>query len=172
MKKLLLFITVLFFGISTADAQVEKSTDGDVLEFMFMPNTAGGTTFGLDHGMFTYRNLDNGTRWRAQFVFDAEDGFEDYMMLAAFYGKEKHHAGSDRLDTYTGWEAGGFYEDFGGDSEEGFVGGVFAGANYYIANNLYIGLEARYMVMLADGRTTVGLFSSGVNGMLTVGFKL
>jgi|TARA_B100001540_G_scaffold445_1_gene466 hypothetical protein len=177
MKKLLLIITLIFTTASFA--QIEKASDGTLLEFSFMPNLQGTTMFATDsgilngyEGMFTYRNLDNGTRWRAQFVFDAEDGFEDYMMLAAFYGKEKHHAGSDRLDTYTGWEAGGFYEDFGGDSEEGFVGGVFAGANYYIANNLYIGLEARYMVMLADGRTTVGLFSSGVNGMLTVGFKL
>ena len=178
MKKLLLLITLIFTTASFA--QVEKATDGDILEFSFMPNLQGTTMFATDsgtlngyEGLFTYRNLDNGTRWRAQFKFDAEDGFEYYMMLAAFYGKEKHYDGSDRLDTYTGWEGGFFYEDFGGDdSEEGFLGGVFAGANYYIANNLYIGLEARYMVSLTDGRTTIGVMSSGVNGMLTVGFKL
>jgi len=184
MKKLLLIITLIF--TTAAFAQVEKATSGDLFEFTFTPNLQGGDMFSTDsnllggyEGMFTYRNLDNSTRWRAQFVFDAEEDFEDYMMLAAFYGKEKHYDGSDRLDTYTGYEGGLFYEDFGGDSDAdwGVIGGVFAGANYYIANNLYIGLEARYMIMLTDGRSSVGLTRgmggvSGANAMMTIGFKL
>ena len=184
MKKLLLLITLIF--TTAAFAQVEKATSGDLLEFTFTPNLQGGDMFSTDsnmlggyEGLFTYRNLDTSTRWRAQFIFDAEEDYEDYMMLAAFYGKEKHYDGSDRLDTFTGYEGGLYYEDFGGDSDAdwGVIGGVFAGANYYIANNLYIGLEARYMIVLVDGRTSVGLQSgnggvSGVNAMMSIGFKL
>ena len=171
MKKLLLLITVLFFGISTANAQIEKATDGDVLQFTFTPNTAGGETFALTSGMFTWRQLngDSATRWRGSFMFDAEEGYEDMMELGLFYGKEKHHEGTTRLGTYTGWEAGLVYADDGYDDYTAFAGGVFAGANYYIANNLYLGLEARYTISFDEDQT---ILAPGVNGLMTIGFKL
>ena len=64
MKKLLLLTTVLFFTLSTANAQVEKSTDGNILEFMFTPNVNGTKTFGLDSVMFTWRKLDGDSATR------------------------------------------------------------------------------------------------------------
>ena len=106
---------------------------------------------------------------KSSITFDAEDGYEDFMQLGLYYGKENHHDGSSRLGTYTGWEAGFVYEDDGVDDDVAASGGVFAGANYYIANNLYVGFEARYTLMIMDGRTMV---APGLNGMLTVGFKL
>ena len=91
------------------------------------------------------------------------------MQLGLYYGKEKHHAGSDRLDTYTGWEAGFVYEDDGVEDDADLSGGIFAGANYYIANNLYLGFEARYMLVVSDGHNYI---TPGLNGLMTIGFKL
>ena len=77
-------------------------------------------------------------RWKLTF-FNSVDGGDDTMTVGLMYGKEKHHDGSARLATYTGWEAGLLYQDFGDDVN--LSGGVFVGANYYIADNLYIGTE-------------------------------
>ena len=170
MKKLLLIITVLFFGIATVEAQ-EKATDGTIYEVMFTPNLDGTGMFSLQDGHVVRRTFDGGdtaTRWKAHFSFNSVDGGDDTMTVGLMYGKEKHHDGSARLATYTGWEAGLLYQDFG-DSDVSLSGGVFVGANYYIADNLYIGTEINFSA--AVNEVAIGL-APGVKGMLTLGFKM
>ena len=83
------------------------------------------------------------------------------------YGKEKHHEGSDRLATYKGWEAGAAYASL--DEDFALTAAYFIGANYYFAQNIYLGLELNYTAYLGDQVVSI---SPGVNGMFTLGFKL
>lgn len=174
MKNLLLLVTLIF--TTATFAQVEKASEGTIYEVMFAPNLEGDAMFGLNNplgGFITKRTFDDSnsvTRWKAHFSFASDDDFEDDNMIAGlYYGKEKHHSGSSRLGTYTGWEAGLIYSDIEGEDDILASGGVFVGANYYIANNLYIGTEINYSVAIGDGTTIV---APGVNSMLSIGFKL
>ncbi len=171
MKKLLLLITLIF--TTATFAQVEKPSEGTIYEVSFMPNFEGTTQFALSNGHFVRRTLDgdSATRWRAQFSYEDIDGVDDAnMTLAVMYGKEKHHAGSDRLATYTGWQAGLGYADVGGEDSTTLVGGVFVGANYYIANNVYMGVEMNYNLSIGEEVTSLG--PGTVTGMFTLGFKM
>ena len=58
MKKLLLFITVLFFGISTANAQIEKASEGTIYEVMFTPNLETAGQFALQEGHIVRRDFN------------------------------------------------------------------------------------------------------------------
>ena len=91
------------------------------------------------------------------------------MIFGLMYGKEKHHDGSARLATYQGWEGGLLYSDVGGNDATALSGGVFVGANYYIANNLYIGTEINFSVAIGEETINMG---PGVKGMLTLGWKM
>ena len=176
MKKLILLITLFITGATFA--QIEKPTDGKIFEVMFTPNTLGGNMFSLYgtpdlEGHIVMRTFDDATsvtRWKAHFSYLSVDGFDDDdMVLGLFYGKENHHEGTNRLATYTGWEAGLYYMDVAGEDTTVFGGGVFVGANYYIANNLYLGTEIGYGVGIGEDVTNL---DTSVNGVLTLGFKL
>jgi len=174
MKNLLLLVTLIFTTVSFA--QVEKASEGTIYEVMFTPNLDGTAMVGLNNPLSghitkrTFNDASSVTRWKAHFTFASEDGVDDDTMIAGlYYGKEKHHTGSSRLGTYTGWEAGFLYTDIAGADNIGVSGGVFVGANYYIANNLYVGTEINFSVSLSDGSTAV---RPGVKPMLTLGFKL
>ena len=55
----------------------------------------------------TFNDATSVTRWKAHFSYADIDGADDAnMILGIVYGKENHHDGTDRLATYTGWEAG------------------------------------------------------------------
>ena len=113
---------------------------------------------------------DTATRWKAHFSFLSVDGDDnDDMTFGLMYGKEKHHDGSTRLATYQGWEGGLLYSDINGNDATAISGGVFVGANYYIANNLYIGTEINFSVALGEETIAMG---PGVKGMLTLGWKM
>ena len=173
MKKLLLIITVLFFGISTANAQIEKASEGTIYEVMFTPNFDSGAQFDLQEGHFVRRDFNGdgtATRYKIHVSFESVDGGEDTMTLGAMYGQEKHHEGSTRLGTYTGWEGGLLFDDPGSsDSTLDISAGVFVGANYYIANNLYIGTEISFNAEIGDESFGV---EPGVKGMFTLGWKM
>ena len=170
MKRLILLITLFIAGATFAQ---EKATDGTIYEVGFMPNLDGAQMFALDGNHITRRTFNDAnsvTRWKAHFSYADIDGADDAnMVLGLYYGKEKHHDGTDRLATYTGWQAGLLYSDIAGVDATSFSGGVFVGANYYIANNLYIGTEINYTLAVGEDVTTV---APGVNGMLSLGFKL
>lgn len=173
MKRLILLITLFIAGATFAQ---EKATDGTIYEVMFAPNLDGNQMFALNNplnGHITVRSFDDAnsvTRWKAHFSYADVDGADDAnMILGLYYGKEKHHDGTDRLATYTGWQAGLLYADIAGEDSTAFSGGVFVGANYYIANNLYIGTEINYTLAVGEDSTAV---APGVNGMLSLGFKL
>ena len=101
--------------------------------------------------MRTFNDASSVTRWKAHFSYADIDGADDTdMILGLYYGKEKHHDGTDRLATYTGWQAGLLYLDVAGEDSTAFSGGVFVGANYYIANNLYIGAEINYTLAVSE----------------------
>ena len=174
MKKLILLITLFITGATFA--QIEKASEGTIYEVMFTPNLEGDDMFGLSdpaEGHIVVRSFDDAnsvTRWKAHFSYADIDGADDAnMVLGIYYGKEKHHEGTDRLATYTGWQAGLLYQDVNGEDATALSGGVFVGANYYIANNLYIGAEIDYTLNVGEDSTSV---APGVNGMLTLGFKL
>ena len=174
MKRLILLITLFITGATFA--QIEKPSDGKIYEVMFTPNLDGNQMFGLHdpaagHVMMrTFDDANSVTRWKAHFSYADIDGADDAnMVLGLYYGKEKHHDGTDRLATYTGWQAGLLYSDIAGVDATSFSGGVFVGANYYIANNLYIGTEINYTLAVGEDTTVA---SPGVNGMLSLGFKL
>ena len=173
MKKLLLLITVLFFGISTANAQIEKASEGTIYEVMFTPNLEAAGQFALQDGHIVRRTFNGdgtATRWKAHFSFSSVDGNDnDDMIFGLKYGKEKHHDGTSRLATYQGWEGGLLYSDVGGNDATALSGGVFVGANYYIANNLYIGTEINFSVGIGEETINMG---PGVKGMLTLGWKM
>ena len=173
MKKLLLLITVLFFGISTANAQIEKASEGTIYEVMFTPNLEAAGQFALQEGHIVRRTLNGdgtATRWKAHFSFSSVDGDDnDDMQFGLMYGKEKHHDGTSRLATYQGWEGGLLYQDINGNDATALSGGVFVGANYYIANNLYIGTEINFSVGIGEETINMG---PGVKGMLTLGWKM
>tara|TARA_B100001778_G_C18402978_1_gene545080 strand:+ start:296 stop:820 length:525 start_codon:yes stop_codon:yes gene_type:complete len=174
MKRLILLITLFITGATFA--QVEKASDGKIYEVMFTPNLDGANMFALNNPlsghvtMRTFNDANSVTRWKAHFSYLDIDGMDDAAMtLGLQYGKEKHHDGSDRLATFTGWQAGLLYADDGADDATVLNGGVFVGANYYIADNLYIGTEISYNLVVGEDSTVV---SPGVNGMLSIGFKL
>ena len=174
MKNIITILTVLIS--ITAFAQIEKPSEGTIYEVKFMPNLDGADMFSLSDPLGghimrrTFNDANSVTRWKAHFSFASVDGADDDIMrLGLQYGKEKHHDGSSRLATYTGWQAGFLYADINGDDSTAFSGGLFVGANYYIANNLYIGTEIDYT--LAVGEDTVAI-SPGINGMLTLGWKM
>tara|TARA_B100001248_G_scaffold209831_1_gene164012 strand:+ start:501 stop:1022 length:522 start_codon:yes stop_codon:yes gene_type:complete len=173
MKKLLLLITVLFFGISTANAQIEKASEGTIYEVMFTPNLDAAGQFALQDSHIVVRDFNGdgtATRYKLRVDFESMDGGEDTMTLGAMYGKEKHHEGTARLGTYTGWEGGLLFDDPGSsDSTLDISAGVFVGANYYIANNLYIGTEISFNAEIGDDSFGV---EPGVKGMLTLGWKM
>ena len=173
MKKLLLLITVLFFGISTANAQIEKASEGTIYEVMFTPNFDSEAQFALQEGHFVRRDFNGdgtATRYKVHVSFESEDGSDDTMTLGAMYGKEKHHEGSTRLGTYTGWEGGLLFDDPGSSDSTLEIGaGVFVGANYYIANNLYIGTEISFNAEVGEDNFKV---EPGVKGMFTLGWKM
>lgn len=173
--KNLIYITVILFS-TVAFAQVQKPDSGTIYEVMFSPNLDGNAMFGLNNPLAghvtkrTFTDSDSVTRLKAHFSYASDDAVsDDNMVLGLYYGKEKHHTGSSRLATYTGWEAGLLYADIAGDAETAFSGGLFVGANYYIANNLYLGTEINFSAAIGDGTTSL---SPGVNGMLSLGFKL
>ena len=171
MKRLILLITLFIAGATFAQ---EKATDGKIYEVMFTPNLDGNTQFGLNattgHVMMrTFNDANSVTRWKAHFSYNDLGGDDAAMALGLVYGKEKHHDGTDRLATYTGWQAGLLYADIAGEDSTAFSGGVFVGANYYIANNLYIGTEINYTLAVSEDDLAV---TPGVNGMLSLGFKL
>ena len=173
MKRLILLITLFIAGATFAQ---EKATDGKIYEVMFTPNLDGNQMFALNNPlsghvtMRTFNDASSVTRWKAHFSYADIDGADDTdMILGLYYGKEKHHDGTDRLATYTGWQAGLLYLDVAGEDSTAFSGGVFVGANYYIANNLYIGTEINYTLAVGEDSTAV---APGVNGMLSLGFKL
>ena len=90
MKKLLLIITVLFFGISTANAQIEKASEGTIYEVMFTPNFDSGAQFALQESHFVRRDFNGdgtATRYKVHVSFESVDGGEDTMTLGAMYGK-------------------------------------------------------------------------------------
>mgnify|MGYP001193665724 FL=1 len=171
MKRLILLITLFITGATFA--QIEKPSEGTIYEVGFMPNLDGAQMFALDGNHITRRTFNDAnsvTRWKAHFSYVDIDGMDDAAMtLGLQYGKEKHHDGSDRLATFTGWQAGLLYADDGTDDATVLNGGVFVGANYYIADNLYIGTEISYNLVVGEDSTVV---SPGVNGMLSIGFKL
>ena len=174
MKRLILLITLFITGATFA--QIEKPSDGKIYEVMFTPNLDGNQMFGLHdpaagHVMMrTFDDANSVTRWKAHFSYADIDGADDAnMVLGLYYGKEKHHEGTDRLATYTGWQAGLLYSDIAGVDATALSGGVFVGANYYIANNLYIGTEINYTLNVGEDSTAV---APGVNGMLSLGFKM
>ena len=173
MKRLILLITLFIAGATFAQ---EKATDGKIYEVMFAPNLDGNQMFALNNPlsghvtMRTFNDASSVTRWKAHFSYADADGADDAdMILGLYYGKEKHHDGTDRLATYTGWQAGLLYVDVAGEDSTAFSGGVFVGANYYIANNLYIGAEINYTLAVSEDDIAV---APGVNGMLSLGFKL
>lgn len=174
MKKIIFILTIL---ISTAAfAQIEKPSDGTIYEVTFTPNLDGNEMFALSNPLEghimrrTFNDANSVTRWKAHFSFASIDGVDDdNMVLGLQYGKEKHHEGSSRLATYTGWQAGFLYADIAGSDSTAFTGGLFIGANYYIANNLYIGTEIDYTLAVGEDSTAIG---PGINGMLTLGFKM
>ena len=173
MKRLILLITLFIAGATFAQ---EKATDGKIYEVMFTPNLDGNQMFALNNPlsghvtMRTFNDASSVTRWKAHFSYADVDGADDAnMILGLYYGKEKHHDGTDRLATYTGWQAGLLYLDVAGEDSTAFSGGVFVGANYYIANNLYIGAEINYTLAVSEDDIAV---APGVNGMLSLGFKL
>lgn len=174
MKKIIFILTIL---VSVAAfAQVEKPSEGTIYEIMFTPNLDGDDMFSLNDPLEghimrrTFNDANSVTRWKAHFSFASIDGAnDDNMILGLQYGKEKHHEGSSRLATYTGWQAGFLYADIAGSDSTAFTGGVFVGANYYIANNLYIGTEINYTLAVGEDSTAI---APGINGMLTIGFKM
>ena len=171
MKRLILLITLFIAGATFAQ---EKAADGKIYEVMFTPNLDGNAQFGLNattgHVMMrTFNDANSVTRWKAHFSYNDLGGDDAAMALGLQYGKEKHHDGTDRLATYTGWQAGLLYADDGNDDATVLNGGVFVGANYYIADNLYLGLEIDYTLVVGEDTTTV---NPGINGMLSLGFKL
>ncbi len=173
MKKLILLITLFIAGATFAQ---EKASEGTIYEVMFTPNLDGNQMFALNNplnghiAVRTFNDATSVTRWKAHFSYADVDGADDAnMILGIFYGKENHHDGTDRLATYTGWEAGLLYSDIAGEDSTALSGGVFVGANYYIADNLYIGTEINYTLAVGEDSTAV---APGVNGMLSLGFKL
>ena len=169
MKRLILLITLFIAGATFAQ---EKASEGTIYEVGFMPNLDGTQMFGLNDNHITRRTFNDAnsvTRWKVHFSYLDDGGDDADMTLGLQYGKEKHHDGSDRLATFTGWQAGLLYADVGGDDATVLNGGVFVGANYYIADNLYIGTEISYNLVVGEDTTAV---APGVNGMLSVGFKL
>ncbi|MDA0779955.1 MAG: hypothetical protein O2810_03320 [Bacteroidetes bacterium] len=174
MKKTIFILTILISAVSFA--QVEKPSEGTIYEVMFTPNLDSGEMFSLNNPLNghimrrTFNDANSVTRWKAHFSYASVDGVEDdNMVLGLQYGKEKHHEGSSRLATYTGWQAGFLYADIAGNDSTAFTGGVFVGANYYIANNLYIGTEIDFTLEVGEDTTAIG---PGINGMLTLGFKM
>ena len=171
MKRLILLITLFIAGATFAQ---EKATDGKIYEVMFTPNLDGDSQFGLNategHVMMrTFNDANSVTRWKAHFSYIDDGGDDADMKLGLVYGKEKHHDGTDRLATYTGWQAGLLYADVNGDDSTNLMGGVFVGANYYIADNLYLGVEIDYTLKVGEDTTDL---EPGINGMLSLGFKL
>ena len=179
MKKLILLITLFIAGATFAQ---EKASDGKIYEVGFMPNLDGTTMFALNQAHITMRTFNDAnsvTRWKAHFTYSDGEALvtptgdvyvsDGDMIFGLQYGKEKHHDGSDRLATFTGWQAGLLYSDVNGNDATSFNGGVFVGANYYIADNLYIGTEITYNLVIGEDTTAV---RPGVNGMLSIGFKL
>ncbi len=174
MKNIITILTVLIS--ITAFAQIEKPSEGTIYEVMFMPNLDGADMFSLNDPLEghimrrTFNDANSVTRWKAHFSFASIDGADDdNMVLGLQYGKEKHHDGSSRLATYTGWQVGLLYADINGDDSTNLGGGLFVGANYYIANNLYIGTEIDYTLYVGEDEVSV---SPGINGMLTLGWKM
>jgi hypothetical protein len=174
MRNIIIILTVLIS--ITAFSQIEKPSEGTIYEVMFMPNLDGADMFSLNDPLVghimrrTFNDANSVTRWKAHFSYASIDGVDDDdMVLGLQYGKEKHHNGSSRLATYTGWQAGLLYTDINGDDSTAISGGLFVGANYYIANNLYIGTEIDYT--LAAGEDTVAI-RPRINGMLTLGWKM
>jgi len=174
MKKIIFILTILVSTV--AFAQIEKPSDGTIYEVTFTPNLDGNEMFALSNPLEghimrrTFNDANSVTRWKAHFSFASIDGVaDDNMVLGLQYGKEKHHEGSSRLATYTGWQAGFLYADIAGSDSTAFTGGLFIGANYYIANNLYIGTEIDYTLAVGEDSTAIG---PGINGMLTLGFKM
>lgn len=174
MKKIIFLLAI---SLSFASfAQVEKPADGTIFEVMFTPNLDGDSMFSLNNPlnghlmMRKFNDANSVTRMKAHFSFASVDGVDDDNMVLGFsYGKEKHHDGSSRLATYTGWQAGLLYADIAGEDSTAVNGGVFVGANYYIANNLYIGTEIDFSLAFGEDTTSI---APGINGMLTLGFKL
>jgi len=174
MKNLIFILAILVASVSFA--QVEKPSEGTIYEVMFTPNLDGAEMFSLNDPLEghimrrTFHDANSVTRWKAHFSFASTDGVDDDdMVIGLQYGKEKHHEGSSRLATYTGWQAGLLYADIAGNDSTAFTGGVFVGANYYIANNLYIGTEIDFTLAVGEDTTAIG---PGINGMLTLGFKM
>ena len=166
MKNLLLF---LFLSTSVAFAQVEKPTSGEMFEVSFMPNLEGTTQFALTDMHMVYRKFTDAssvTRWKSHFSYTDIDGDSDFT-VGLKYGKEKHKEGATRLATFKGWEAGVLYNDASEDFN--LSGAYFVGANYYFAQNLYLGLELNYTLAIGEDVMAV---SPGVNGMFSLGFKL
>ena len=173
MKKLILLITLFIAGATFAQ---EKASEGTIYEVMFTPNLDGNQMFALNNplnghvAVRSFNDANSVTRWKAHFSYADVDGADDAnMILGIVYGKEKHHDGTDRLATYTGWEAGLLYLMSLEKILLRLSGGIFVGANYYIADNLYIGTEINYTLTVGEDTTVV---APGVNGMLSLGFKL
>ena len=156
-------------------------------EFNFMPNLDGSTmfTYKANVMMRKFKSDSRAVRYTASLNV-SDSGVEGSDMTYAVglgYGIENHFSGAERLSTYWGYGAGVGYFDAGTETDDagnetdlnGFTIGAnaFIGADYYIIQKVYVGLELNYGlgVYSGDDITSWGL-DGGVTGMMRVGFRL
>jgi outer membrane protein W len=128
---------------------------------------------------------------------DENDLIQRATTVALGAGVEKHYAGKERISPYFGY-GGGFglnlesQEFVGGDGTEGtsstttvaFSAGMFAGFDYYIMPDIYLGMEINYgfgfnSVTKDDGvdntddtNTSSVMFAPGVSPAIRLGWRL
>lgn len=208
------FTVVAGFSASAQDATATggiKPTTGEITGEVQLSIT-GGSTISLNQLRGRYF-LSPTTAFRASFALDAysdtnDDENRTSTLVVLAPGIEKHFAGTERLSPYVGAELrlskffvdydsdnlevkGGWPNNFNGNvNERNYFGvglGVVAGADYYFAKHVYLGVEFGYglnyltygevEVNPANGndytidsdRSTLRLGSS-VNGGLRLGF--
>ncbi|MFN5324393.1 MAG: hypothetical protein ACK5C5_05710 [Bacteroidota bacterium] len=199
---------VVFGQLKTdAGTFVKPEAKSTMFEINFAPDLTGQSMFSLPFlaqgsdivvvKARKFRNENNAIRAMANLAIKSEEGSNN-TTIALGLGSEKHYAGRERLSTYFGYGGGfGFNSDTQegeptfdfdtGEEEEGesfttttiaLSVGLFAGFDYYIMPDIYLGLEINYglgvnSVSPEGGEAATSfMLAPGVSPALRLGWRM
>jgi hypothetical protein len=178
MKNVLLTLILCAFSAMYAQAQIAKPVAGNRLVEMRaagLANLGGGLNQQYGGAMLRIFKSDmTAHRWAVDMglTFDNERTDDKFTLdnISLNWGMENHMAGSKRMSTYWGYDAG--LSATSNFDNIGVQGGLFTGFDFYIADGLYLGSELGYRLRINIDPFQLQFPGTGINASLKMGYRL
>jgi hypothetical protein len=178
MKNVLLTVFFCVFAFGFAQAQISKPVTGNRLVEMRGAGLANlGSGLNQQYGGAMLRIFKSDVmahRWAVDMglTFDNELEEDKFTLdnISVNWGMENHMAGSKRMSTYWGYDAG--LRAASNFDNIAIQGGVFTGFDYYVADGWYVGTEIGYRLSINLDPFKFQLPGTGMNASLKMGYRL